>query len=793
MIANRQQERQRRIRIQARLLGSRAARDPKGYGWPVTWGLLLWVVGTALLHLGQELSHAPLSEGQRAPATLIAQVDFAATDLAATELARRQASDAILPVFNVNQAVQQAAVRVLNRFIDSVVEFRRTHEEAPLDPATTAAPNRATNQVVMAGIDLQPEDVATLIPDGQEEVLRELLIQSLTESLSHGIISVSERESLFHGVAGKGRISIVLPEGALRSPVAIDELPTPSLAVAAMAAQVRDQWPTDSPPPQHLLALLVRSLAQPNLSYDAGRTEAARQQAMRQAQTVTRTVRAGNTLITQGDRVTAQHLEDWRAHERRVNELRSPLDRRLHWIGGSMLLLFALVLCGGLLHIVRPDIARSPSLSFLLAFLGLLTLGGVFGLLYLSNTTAWLSGSVVEYLLPLSLAPLLAVILIGPATAVVAGAWTSFAAAVLFENSFSIFAMGLLVTIIVAHIARQIRKRSRMLRIGCWIGLSQAVYGLSSAFLTQLPANWILLQAGAAVASGVLVALVALILLPLFESLFDITTDITLLELSDMGHPLLQRMAIEAPGTYHHSLMVANLAQAAASEVGVNALLVRVCAYFHDVGKLTKPEFFVENIQFKENPHDDLTPSMSTLVIISHVKEGVTMARRAKLPQVLIEAIEQHHGTGLVAYFYHRAKTQQDEPSPHAPAPASRDVDEERFRYPGPKPRSVEMGILLLADSVEAASRSMEKPTPGRIENLVDDIVDARLQDDQLDDCDLTFAQLKAIKRAFVFALTNMLHGRVPYPKDEDRNNSSTVSAKTPPAGPESLHPPDHG
>lgn len=392
-------------------------------------------------------------------------------------------------------------------------------------------------------------------------------------------------------------------------------------------------------------------------------------------------------------------------------------------------------------------------------------------------------------MLPLALAPILITTLIGPSTAVVIGVWTSFASAVMFDNSFSIFALGLLVTIIAVHVARNVRTRARMLRIGLWVGLAQVVYGMSMAALNLVPLNLLAQQALVAMVGGLVTALLALIFLPLFESLFDITTDITLLELSDMGHPLLQRLAMEAPGTYHHSLMVANLAQAAAAEINANPLLVRVCAYFHDIGKLTKPEFFVENTQFRENPHDDLSPSMSTLVIISHVKEGVSMARRAKLPRPIIEAIEQHHGTSLVAYFYHRAKTQQSEKTGNG---SDRGVSETDYRYPGPTPRTPEMGILLLADSVEAASRSMEKPTPSRIENLVQEIIDSRLQDNQLDDCDLTFAQLKAIKRSFIFTLTNMLHGRVPYPKDENNNKESATPVSAPGKDLEGVREPHH-
>jgi hypothetical protein len=261
--------------------------------------------------------------------------------------------------------------------------------------------------------------------------------------------------------------------------------------------------------------------------------------------------------------------------------------------------------------------------------------------------------------------------------------------------------------------------------------------------------------------------------------MFGVTTDITLLELSDMGNPLLQRLAIEAPGTYHHSLMMANIAASAAQEIGANALAVRVCAYFHDIGKLTKPEFFIENSHHRANPHDDLSPTMSTLVVTSHVKEGLTLANRHKLPQIIKDAIQQHHGKTLVSYFYHRArKNEEADSAQDGKTKTASKINEEDFRYPGPYPQSREMAILALADSVEAASRSIEKPTSSRIENLVNEIVDKKLLDGQLNECNLTLKQLATIKRSFIFSLTNMLHGRVAYPKDETTSNQPAKDAQ---------------
>jgi putative nucleotidyltransferase with HDIG domain len=256
----------------------------------------------------------------------------------------------------------------------------------------------------------------------------------------------------------------------------------------------------------------------------------------------------------------------------------------------------------------------------------------------------------------------------------------------------------------------------------------------------------------------------------MLEHLFGITTDISWLEASDLNHPLLRRMTIEAPGTYHHSLVVANLAEAAAEAIGANATLCRVCSYFHDVGKLVKPEYFTENMSFERNPHDDLAPSMSALIIIAHVKEGVDLALKYNLHQRIIDIIQEHHGTSLVYYFYQRALQQHEDARAGGKIMKLReddipDVREESFRYSGPKPQTRESAIVSLADMVESASRSLEKPTPQKIESLVNELIEERIIDRQLDECDLTLAELKVIAERFRFTLMMMLHTRIAYPK----------------------------
>src|SRR5467141_4155432 len=328
----------------------------------------------------------------------------------------------------------------------------------------------------------------------------------------------------------------------------------------------------------------------------------------------------------------------------------------------------------------------------------------------------------------------------------------------------------------------QVRRRSKLIRAGFYVGL--AIWFLSLTFGLIGPINWfyptandwamIGLQSALAIANGIVTATIVGGVLPMLENLFGITTDISWLEASDLNHPLLRRMTIEAPGTYHHSLVVANLAEAAAEAIGANATLCRVCSYFHDVGKLVKPEYFTENMNFERNPHDDLAPTMSALIIIAHVKEGVDLALTHGLNKQIIDVIQQHHGTSLVYYFYQRARQQQEDARAGGKIMNIREEDipevqEESFRYPGPKPQTKESAIVSLADIVESASRSLEKPTPQKIEQLVNELIEERIADGQLDECDLTLGEIRIIAERFRFTLMTMLHTRIAYPKHESK------------------------
>ena len=240
-----------------------------------------------------------------------------------------------------------------------------------------------------------------------------------------------------------------------------------------------------------------------------------------------------------------------------------------------------------------------------------------------------------------------------------------------------------------------------------------------------------------------------------------------------MNHPLLKRMTLEAPGTFQHSLAVANLAEAACEAIGANATMARVCSYFHDIGKLVKPEYFTENMRHDRNPHDDLAPTMSTLIIVAHVKEGVSLALEHKLNTEIIDVIQQHHGTSLVFFFYKKALDAQEVARQDKKIASIHDEDlpevsESSFRYGGPKPQSKETAIISLADSIESASRCLERVTPQKLEQLITDIIRKRIADGQLDDCNLQFNELQEVAESFRHTLSSMMHSRVAYPEDKE-------------------------
>lgn len=345
----------------------------------------------------------------------------------------------------------------------------------------------------------------------------------------------------------------------------------------------------------------------------------------------------------------------------------------------------------------------------------------------------------------------------------------------------SAFALVMLVGAAVAvALLREVRTHSKIVSVGLWSGLAMGattfVVLLATRLLTLDGAmRRIMFDSLFALGGGITAALLVQAVLPLIEKAFKVTTAMRLRELTDVSHPLLQRLAQEAPGTYQHSLRIADMAEAAADAIGADGLLCRVGAMYHDIGKVNKPLYFIENQGGGPNRHAKLSPAMSLLIIVGHVKDGIEMAREYGLPPEIRHFIESHHGTTLVEYFYHAARKQKEAEEETAPS-------EFEFRYPGPKPQTKEAAIMLLCDSVEAAARVLTEPTPVRIEQLVDKLANKRLMDNQFDECNLTLAELHMIQQSITKMLSAIHHSRIKYPSEKKTEPAPEATVQSQPA-----------
>ncbi|MEE9369192.1 MAG: HDIG domain-containing metalloprotein [Pontiella sp.] len=720
-------------------------------------GILFWLI-VSWLFFGQGIVRTiDLTEGQKAPTTIVASVDFECENLYETAFNRNKATGSVPPVFMIDPIPAERAITMVTILFDR------------LDLYTTSTTNQRPGTInsmydLLIGSNVEPFDLITAFPTNTITETKTSLQQSISEIMSAGVLSDEYRVTLFRDAPDRP-LKLAKSANEPAELVAQEDIYSTRKAVWAISGRFEDG------PKRKLLNQLLPAFVIGNMTYDETTTDTLRKEASEAVEPVIQEYHSGTPLVRAGESATPQTLLLLNQHAQQRVKDQDVLEQALEILGNSILLLAGLIATAVILRVGNPELIRQPEKLLLMVILSLFTLGIARLLTYLSVQYTFISPAWLMYLVPYALAVLLAGILLGGSAAISLGFWCSFAAAVLFDQSFYVFALGMLITVTAASTARNVHRRSSLFRAGLWVCAVKVLFVLVVAILNR-PVGIVLAgQVFAAILSGMLATVLTMLLIPVFEKLFKITTDITLLELSDMGHPLLQKMAIQAPGTYHHSLMVATLAQNAAEAIGANSLLIRVCAYYHDIGKMAKPEFFTENIQHKENPHDELSPHMSALVISSHVKEGLTLAKRHKLPQPILDAIEQHHGNGLISYFYHKAKQMQGD----GKTTMSDVINDSDFRYGGAPAVTPEMAILSLADASEAASRSIEKPTPQKISNLMDEIFSMKIRDGQMDYANLTMAQINVVKQSFIFSLSNMLHGRIPYPKDNDNNTTKST------------------
>ena len=499
----------------------------------------------------------------------------------------------------------------------------------------------------------------------------------------------------------------------------------------------------------------------PNVQLDEAATEQLTRRALEQLDPVLIQVRKGRTIIRVGDEVGAQEFLILQT----LKSIKQPRRLAGKFVGIFLVVTFFLFALGHytLAERKREGKAHSSHLLLLL-ILTLCVLVSKLFMVFVDVVLPSLHIDVLQnpihlYLLaPLALGSVLVTLLTNVhLTTFYSLTFSVFV--VLLSGESSLFVYSLAGSLAARYALEQYRERSAIIRAGMIIGcvnllvaLAQQLYSPSPDFL------WLVfsVRSFSALLSGLFAAMLASLLLPVLESLFEVTTDIRLLELSNLNNPILRRLALEAPGTYHHSIIVGTLAEAAAERIGANSLLVRVGAYYHDIGKLKTPEYYIENQIYSGNKHENLSPSMSSLILASHVKDGLAIAKEIKLMPRVRDLIPEHHGTRVMTYFYRKAK--------EAESNQGKKINESDFRYPGPKPQSKEAAILMLADQIEAASRTLEDPSPGQIRGMIRRLVQGTIEDGQFDECDITMKELDQIAETFGRVLSGMYHHRVQYP-----------------------------
>lgn len=738
------------------------------------------VISSAGLHT----ANLPVLPNQLATAQIDAALEFSYPSDVRTQQRRQHILDRVPPVYRLETNTLTQFETALRELHDQIVEAERfrshtgtTGANVPLDLTSAfetfnaTGPYRANfDDLKLLVTQLTPERRATLFEAGLA-VLRQIYADGVHDETlpadTPGNVSV---------------LQVAQPNGGInvRHVQSLEEAFT----------YLRINLSGEDVPRNVSFALyrILRNGVQPNLVFDREATTQREQDAAAEIKPVIVEVARGQTIIDAGTRVTAEQYEMLQAHRKALSESSdNQLDEDLR-LFGRILLVLAMVLASVFyVRLEDRETFQSNGRLGLLALVVILNISlvravySLGSLDFFAEESSW--ASTLPYIAPSAFAPLIVAILIDAGSAIFMALFISIFTGVIYGNRLDLLVLTFLASTVAIFACQDARKRSRVVRAAGLGGLTVALFALLIGFADQLPMPTLVKQLGAGLASGVLTGIIVVGLLPMLESLFKRTTDITLLELTDYNHPLLRLMQFEAPGTYHHSLVVAQLSENAAAEIGANPLLARVCALFHDIGKTTKPEYFIENQRTGTNPHDDNNPSLSALIIKSHVKEGVDLARKHRLPRAIIDVIRQHHGTSLIRFFYHRAKKtatdstapfqRGDSRDPLPPGLAPVEVAESTYRYDGPVPQFKESAIISLADGIEAASRSLRRVTPQHMGELIDAVFRERVEDHQLDECPLTFAELTKIKSSFTFTMLNMLHSRVDYPAESKADTAS--------------------
>ncbi|MDH4206059.1 MAG: HD domain-containing protein [Desulfobacteraceae bacterium] len=744
----------------------------------VRWALLVAVtiIFTILLYPNLVIKKYSYKLGDVVTRDIKAAKNFLIEDKDATEASRKQAVDNVLTVYdhdvNITTKTNQ---KIKNAFDDLRATLETIKSIDSLKKSGTSSSESEEQKLIVhnliwqkkadfeekIGISVSDSDYKILELEAFSSDISNLISSILAEILDNGVVANKEillketdRGIILSDIKTKNEMLVY----NLKHFYGLDQAKTMVKVIGNPILQNK------TPDLRNLIVDFAQRLIQPNITLNRSETENRKKEAYSEVKPIFYKIKAGEMLLREGERVTKDQLLKLKIYQEGVKNEKVLTN----CIGSALFILCILMTVYALCIHNRPNLNNTKNLLFLASVLiTFFFISSISESLadYVSRYTPFsISADSISYGIPLAAGAMTTCLFLGIELAIPIAMLIAIGTAIIFKNRFDIFIYFLLNSLMAAYWMQNCRERKVFIKAGLKLGLLNVILVtvidvyIGGSTIFKLMWDW-----GFAFSGGVGAGIVTAGITPLVEIAFDYTTDIKLLELANLDQPILRRLMLEAPGTYHHSVIVGTMVEAAASEIGANPSLAKVCGYFHDIGKIKKPLYFIENQADGVNRHDKLAPSMSSLILIAHIKDGVEIAKQNKLGHAIIETIRQSHGTSLIRYFYEKAKQLKGEDG----------VNIDDFRYPGPRPQTREAGLVMLADAVEAASRTLSNPTPTRIKGLVQNLINRIFSDGQLDNCELTLKDLHNIAKSFNKILNGIYHHRIEYPEKQLLTNGT--------------------
>jgi cyclic-di-AMP phosphodiesterase PgpH len=722
---------------------------------------LLFIFALALsffIYWDIDISYTGYKEGDLATADIKSPISFEVIDIDQTNRKKAEAENAIPPVYDFDVGLYD---ELIERVKTALRSMRGQLIQNPRgDDANEFMSHQKEFEADLGGVRVSRENFQWLTKQRFRSTIDSVLTQNLRRWGSQKI--VEDLGALKQ--SGRNRIIINILERGFKGDEFLFDTGT-LLDTTEVRRRILNQ-PLNpqglKPENEAQYKDILQAMVHPNLSLNRQETEIRKLRARESVEPVVVNIKKGQTIVHEGAPLQ-------RIHVLALDELRRLQATRhqdfVALMSAAFFVILLLCYAGYLTRFMsKVFITRKDAFS-MAAILLLITALAKF-ILFVANTALIdrftnVPPTFYQYLIPFSTGAMM-VGLLTPFGEVVwlFSMFLSVIAGLLLDRNFMMMVVTFTSSIVAARGVYGCKKREDLYWAGIKTGLVNAALIFCITLMSRSQGmglrTEILWNTSAGFLSGLFASFTALTLIPLWESLFVYTTDVKLLELSNLNHPLLKDLIVKAPGTYHHSLIVGHMCESAAEAIGANPLLAKVCAYYHDIGKTHYAQYFIENQRPGENRHDQINPGMSKTILIAHVKDGVEMGLKYKLGKPIIDVIEQHHGTTLISFFYHKAKEHEDTDM--------HEVSEDEYRYPGPKPQFREAALCMLADSIEAAARSLDEPTPARLQSIVHNIVQKKFLDGQLDECNLTLKDLTVIEEAFAKILLGIYHQRIDYP-----------------------------